>query len=111
MVVTKVFQIKNNNKLKQGLNYIDDKNKTMEFVFKNLEEETNLENKIDYIVDKEKVREGEGEERTDEYSVDYFTDSSGNKEMVSCYGLTSPLYAYEEMMMTKEHAKSVLGKD
>lgn len=111
MVVTKVFQIKNNNKLKQGLNYIDDKNKTTEFVFKNLGEETNLENKIDYIVDKEKVREGEGEERTDEYSVDYFTDSSGNKEMVSCYGLTSPLYAYEEMMMTKEHAKSVLGKD
>ena len=63
MVVTKVFQIKNNNKLKQGLNYIDDKNKTMEFVLKNLGEETNLENKIDYIVDKEKFR---GEEITDE---------------------------------------------
>lgn len=109
MVVTKVFQIKTENNLKLGLNYIDDKNKTTEFVFKNLGEETNLENKIDYIVDKEKVREGE--KRIDEYSVDCFTDSSGNKEMVSCYGLTSPLYAYEEMMMTKEYAKSVLGKD
>ena len=32
MVVTKVFQIKNSNKLKQGVNYIDDKEKISKYL-------------------------------------------------------------------------------
>ena len=44
MVVTKVFQIKNSNKLKQGVTYIDDKEKISKYD----KEENGLDDKIDY---------------------------------------------------------------
>lgn len=98
MVVTKVFQIKNSNKLKQGLNYIDDIEKTKNFV------ENDLGSKLDYITDLQKTKI-----TNDEYNVEFFVDKNGNKEMVSIYGLASVRFAYDEMMMTKLQSKEFMG--
>lgn len=103
MVVTKVFQIKNSNKLKQGVNYIDDKEKISKYD----KEENGLDDKIDYIVDENKTNRNKSNDEKDWGDVIFFS----NKEYVSAYGLTSPKYAFEEMMMTKMQAKQILGSD
>lgn len=103
MVVTKVFQIKNSNKLKQGVNYIDDKEKISKYD----KEENGLNDKIDYIVDENKTNRNKNNDEKDWNDVIFFS----NKEYVSAYGLTSPKYAFEEMMMTKMQAKQILGSD
>ena len=103
MVVTKVFQIKNSNKLKQGVNYIDDKEKISKYD----KEENGLDDKIDYIVDENKTNRNKNNNEKDWDDVIFFS----NKEYVSAYGLTSPKYAFEEMMMTKMQAKQILGSD
>jgi pcfG len=103
MVVTKVFQIKNSNKLKQGVNYIDDKEKISKYD----KEENGLDDKIDYIVDENKTNRNKSNSEKDWGDVIFFS----NKEYVSAYGLTSPKYAFEEMMMTKMQAKQILGSD
>lgn len=103
MVVTKVFQIKNSNKLKQGVNYIDDKEKISKYD----KEENGLDDKIDYIVDENKINRNKSNDEKDWDDVIFFS----NKEYVSAYGLTSPKYAFEEMMMTKMQAKQILGSD
>lgn len=103
MVVTKVFQIKNSNKLKQGVNYIDDKEKISKYD----KEENGLDDKIDYIVDENKTNQNKSNDEKDWGDVIFFS----NKEYVSAYGLTSPKYAFEEMMMTKMQAKQILGSD
>lgn len=108
MVVTKVFQIKNSNKLKQGVNYIDDKEKISKYD----KEENGLDDKIDYIVDENKTNRNKNNrnknnDEKDWNDVIFFS----NKEYVSAYGLTSPKYAFEEMMMTKMQAKQILGSD
>lgn len=103
MVVTKVFQIKNSNKLKQGVNYIDDKEKISKYD----KEENGLDDKIDYIVDENKTNRNKSNGEKDWDDVIFFS----NKEYVSAYGLTSPKYAFEEMMMTKMQAKQILGSD
>lgn len=103
MVVTKVFQIKNSNKLKQGVNYIDDKEKISKYEKK----ENGLDDKIDYIVDENKTNWNKNNDEKDWDDVIFFS----NKEYVSAYGLTSPKYAFEEMMMTKMQAKQILGSD
>lgn len=103
MVVTKVFQIKNSNKLKQGVNYIDDKEKISKYD----KEENGLDDKIDYIVDENKTNGNKSNDEKDWGDVIFFS----NKEYVSAYGLTSPKYAFEEMMMTKMQAKQILGSD
>lgn len=103
MVVTKVFQIKNSNKLKQGVNYIDDKEKISRYD----KEENGLDDKIDYIVDENKTNRNKSNDEKDWGDVIFFS----NKEYVSAYGLTSPKYAFEEMMMTKVQAKQILGSD
>ena len=103
MVVTKVFQIKNSNKLKQGVNYIDDKEKISKYEKK----ENGLDDKIDYIVDENKTNRNKNNDEKDWDDVIFFS----NKEYVSAYGLTSPKYAFEEMMMTKMQAKQILGSD
>lgn len=103
MVVTKVFQIKNSNKLKQGVNYIDDKEKISKYD----KEEKGLDDKIDYIVDENKTNRNKNNGEKDWDDVIFFS----NKEYVSAYGLTSPKYAFEEMMMTKMQAKQILGSD
>lgn len=103
MVVTKVFQIKNSNKLKQGVNYIDDKEKISKYDKK----ENGLDDKIDYIVDENKTNRNKSNGEKDWGDVIFFS----NKEYVSAYGLTSPKYAFEEMMMTKMQAKQILGSD
>lgn len=103
MVVTKVFQIKNSNKLKQGVNYIDDKEKISKYD----KEENGLDDKIDYIVDENKTNRNKNNDEKDWGDVIFFS----NKEYVSAYGLTSPKYAFEEMMMTKMQAKQILGSD
>ena len=103
MVVTKVFQIKNSNKLKQGVNYIDDKEKISKYD----KEENGLDDKIDYIVDENKTNRNKSNSEKDWDDVIFFS----NKEYVSAYGLTSPKYAFEEMMMTKMQAKQILGSD
>lgn len=103
MVVTKVFQIKNSNKLKQGVNYIDDKEKISKYD----KEENGLDDKIDYIIDENKTNRNKSNDEKDWGDVIFFS----NKEYVSAYGLTSPKYAFEEMMMTKMQAKQILGSD
>ena len=86
MVVTKVFQIKNSNKLKQGVNYIDDKEKISKYD----KEENGLDDKIDYIVDENKTNRNKSNGEKDWDDVIFFS----NKEYVSAYGLTSPKYAF-----------------
>lgn len=102
MVVTKVFQIKNANKLKQGVNYIDDKNKITEIT------ENNLGEKIDYIIDKNKTEVENNLQK--EYALDLYIDKNGHKEMVSCYGLASVESAYNEMRLTQKLASLIIGK-
>ena len=103
MVVTKVFQIKNTNKLKQGLNYIDDKDKIKSIEYKN---EEGLIKKIEYIINEQKTK---NEKNLDNYTPEFLIDEKGDKNMVSCYGLSSVKYGFEEMMETKEQAKQFLG--
>ena len=109
MVVTKVFQIKNTNKLKQGLKYIDDKDKTEKFVNSNIEEE--LEGKINYIFDKNKTISKENIEEISNSNAKFFTDNKDKKQLVSSYGLSSVKHAYEEIMMTKKLADEHLEKN
>lgn len=103
MVITKVFQIKSSNNLKLGLDYIENKEKTTDFIFRNyVDEENILSNKLDYIVDENKT-ELLG------INAEIFMDKYGRKELVSSYGLHSIEYAFEEMMLTKKQAKNFLG--
>ena len=110
MVITKVFQIKNGNKLAQGLDYINDKKKITIFskINYNTEDiEEILKKKISYIKDIKKTKE----EEIEEVETDFFVNEKGEKTLVSCHGLLSPETSFDEMKLTKQEANNYLGRD
>lgn len=110
MVITKVFQIKNGNKLAQGLDYINDKKKITTFskINYNTEDiEEILKKKISYIKDIKKTKKEEIEEE----KIDFFINEKGEKFLVSCHGLLSPETSFDEMKLTKQEANNYLGRD
>lgn len=98
MVVTKVFQIKIAENLKNGLDYIENQEKTKIIIF-NYEEKLNEQ--LLYITD---------ENKTEISKNTQYLFKDGKECLVSCYGLVSAEYAYDEMMMTKMIAKHTLGE-
>ena len=110
MVITKVFQIKNGNKLAQGLDYINDKKKITIFskINYNTEDiEEILKKKISYIKDIKKTKK----EEIEEVETDFFINEKGEKSLVSCHGLLSPETSFDEMKLTKQEANNYLGRD
>ena len=110
MVITKVFQIKNNKYLAQGLDYINDKKKITTFskINYNTEDiEEILKKKISYIKDIKKTKKEEIEEE----KIDFFINEKGEKSLVSCHGLLSPETSFDEMKLTKQEANNYLGRD
>lgn len=97
MVVTKVFQIKHSNKLKDAVDYIENEEKTKQNI---LTYDGKLEDKLFYIMD---------ENKTEIPKDTQYLFKDGKECLVSCYGLISADYGYDEMMMTKMIAKHTHG--
>lgn len=97
MVVTKVFQIKHSNKLKDAVDYIENEEKTKQNI---LTYDGKLEDKLFYIMD---------EDKTEIPKDTQYLFKDGKECLVSCYGLISADYGYDEMMMTKMIAKHTHG--
>ncbi|MBF0710163.1 MULTISPECIES: relaxase/mobilization nuclease domain-containing protein [unclassified Gemella] len=99
MVITKVFQIKKEDRLNTALNYINNKEKINSFS----EKEYNdiLQKKVNYIIDENKTLKSKNKYID---SVDMFINENGEKELVSAYGIAYIETAFYEMMLTKDEA-------